>query len=62
MRILLALALTSVFANPGKPFDKPDKDKVAEVGLFKKTPYPLASDSVELVLEAALRARRTGLR
>src|SRR5207245_2282543 len=43
-------------------YDSPDKDKVAEVGLFKKTPYPLASDSVELVLEAALRARRTGLR
>jgi len=43
-------------------YDSPDKDKVAEIGLFKKTPYPLASDSVELVLEAALRARRTGLR
>jgi len=43
-------------------YDSPDREKVAEVGLFRRTPYPLASDSVELVLEAALRARRTGLR
>lgn len=43
-------------------YESPDKEKVAEMGIFKATPSPLASSSVELVLEAALRARRTGLR
>jgi 8-oxo-dGTP pyrophosphatase MutT (NUDIX family) len=43
-------------------YESPDKDKVAEMGIFKALPTPLASTSVELVLEAALRARRTGLR
>ena len=36
--------------------------KVAEIGVFRTLPVPLASESVEVVLEAALRARRTGLR
>jgi ADP-ribose pyrophosphatase YjhB (NUDIX family) len=35
---------------------------VAEVGLFKKAPRPLVAEWMEVVLEAALRARRTGLR
>jgi 8-oxo-dGTP pyrophosphatase MutT (NUDIX family) len=43
-------------------YDAPDKDKVAEMGVFHVAPAPLASESVEIVLEAALRARRTGLR
>jgi hypothetical protein len=43
-------------------YDLPDKEKSAEVGVFTRTPRPLASEAVELVLEAALRARRTGLR
>ena len=43
-------------------YDSPEKDKVAEIGLFRALPAPVASESVEVVLEAALRARRTGLR
>ena len=43
-------------------YDPPDKDKVAELGVFRAPPAPIASESVEVVLEAALRARRTGLR
>ncbi|MDQ2912198.1 MAG: hypothetical protein M3T56_02975, partial [Chloroflexota bacterium] len=43
-------------------YDAPEKDKVAEIGVFRTLPAPLASESVEVVLEAALRARRTGLR
>jgi ADP-ribose pyrophosphatase YjhB (NUDIX family) len=43
-------------------YDAPDKEKVAEIGVFRTLPAPLASESVEVVLEAALRARRTGLR
>lgn len=43
-------------------YDAPEKDKVAEIGIFRTLPAPLASESVEVVLEAALRARRTGLR
>jgi len=43
-------------------YDPPEKDNVAELGLFRAAPTPLASESVEIVLEAALRARRTGLR
>lgn len=35
---------------------------VSEIGVFKKAPRPLASEWSEMVLEAALRARRTGLR
>lgn len=35
---------------------------VAEVGVFKKDPRPLLTEWMQLVLEAALRARRTGLR
>ena len=35
---------------------------VAEIGVFARTPKPLASDFSQVVLEAALRARRTGLR
>jgi ADP-ribose pyrophosphatase YjhB (NUDIX family) len=35
---------------------------IAEIGVFTRTPRPLASDLSEVVLEAALRARRTGLR
>ncbi len=37
-------------------------DEVAEIGVFARTPQPLGSDWSEVVLEAALRARRTGLR
>jgi ADP-ribose pyrophosphatase YjhB (NUDIX family) len=37
-------------------------DEVAEIGAFTRTPRPLASAWSEVVLEAALRARRTGLR
>jgi 8-oxo-dGTP pyrophosphatase MutT (NUDIX family) len=35
---------------------------VAEVGVFRKDPRPLLTEWMQLVLEAALRARRTGLR
>jgi len=37
-------------------------EDVAEIGVFTRTPRPLASEWSEVVLEAALRARRTGLR
>lgn len=37
-------------------------EDIVEIGVFTKTPRPLASDFSEVVLEAALRARRTGLR
>jgi ADP-ribose pyrophosphatase YjhB (NUDIX family) len=37
-------------------------EDVAEIGVFAHTPRPLASDWSEVVLEAAFRARRTGLR
>ena len=37
-------------------------EDVAEIGVFARTPKPLASDFSQVVLEAALRARRTGLR
>jgi len=37
-------------------------EDIAEIGAFTRTPRPLASDWSEVVLEAALRARRTGLR
>ena len=43
-------------------YDIPDKEKSAEIGVFTRLPRPLASEAVEIVLEAALRARRTGLR
>ena len=43
-------------------YDAPEKEKVTEVGVFRTLPDPIASESVEVVLEAALRARRTGLR
>ena len=43
-------------------YDTPDKDKSAEIGVFTRLPRPLASEAVEIVLEAALRARRSGLR
>ena len=43
-------------------YDIPEKEKVAEIGVFARNPRPVASEAVELVLEAALRARRTGLR
>ena len=43
-------------------YDAPENEKVAEIGIFRAAPAPLASQSVEVVLEAALRARRTGLR
>ena len=35
---------------------------VAEVGVFRTDPRPLLTEWMRLVLEAALRARRTGLR
>ena len=37
-------------------------EAVAEIGVFARTPSPLASALSQVVLEAALRARRTGLR
>jgi len=37
-------------------------EDVSEIGVFARTPRPLASEWSEVVLEAALRARRTGLR
>jgi len=37
-------------------------EDVAEIGVFTRTRRPLASEWSEVVLEAALRARRTGLR
>jgi ADP-ribose pyrophosphatase YjhB (NUDIX family) len=37
-------------------------EDVAEIGVFARTPRPLASVWSEVVLEAAIRARRTGLR
>ena len=37
-------------------------EDVAEIGAFTRVPRPLASEWSEVVLEAALRARRTGLR
>jgi hypothetical protein len=43
-------------------YEQPDKEKVAEIGVFTRRPRPVASEAVEIVLEAALRARRTGLR
>ena len=43
-------------------YDIPDKEKSAEIGVFTGLPRPVASEAVEVVLEAALRARRTGLR
>jgi 8-oxo-dGTP pyrophosphatase MutT (NUDIX family) len=36
-------------------------EDVAEIGVFARTPRPLASEWSEVVLEAAYRARRTGL-
>lgn len=35
---------------------------VAEVGVFRKDPRPLLTEWMRMILEAALRARRTGLR
>ena len=35
---------------------------VAEVGVFRRQPRPLLNEWTELILDAALRARRTGLR
>jgi len=35
---------------------------VAEVGVFRRDPRPLLTEWMQLVLQAALRARRTGLR
>ena len=35
---------------------------VAEVGVFRRDPQPLLTEWMEMVLQAALRARRTGLR
>ena len=35
---------------------------VAEVGVFKRDPRPLLTEWMQMVLDAALRARRTGLR
>ena len=43
-------------------YELPDREKSAELGVFTKLPRPIASEAVEIVLEAALRARRTGLR
>ena len=43
-------------------YDAPDKEKCADLGVFTRLPKPIASEAVEIVLEAALRARRTGLR
>src|SRR4030088_2374448 len=43
-------------------YELPDKEKSAELGVFARLPRPIASEAVEIVLEAALRARRTGLR
>lgn len=37
-------------------------EDVAEIGVFARTPRPLVSDFSQVVLDAALRARRTGLR
>ena len=37
-------------------------EDVAEIGVFTRTPTPLASDFSQVVLAAALRARRSGLR
>ena len=39
-------------------YEIPEKEKSAEVGVFTRLPRPVASEAVELVLEAALRARR----
>ena len=35
---------------------------VAEVGVFRTDPHPLLTEWMDMVLQAALRARRTGLR
>lgn len=35
---------------------------VAEVGVFKRAPRPLLTEWTDMILQAALRARRTGLR
>lgn len=35
---------------------------VAEVGVFKRAPRPLLNEWTDMILQAALRARRTGLR
>jgi hypothetical protein len=43
-------------------YDSPEKEKSAEIGVFTKLPRPLASEAVEIVHEAAIRARRSGLR
>src|SRR3979490_490906 len=37
-------------------------EEVAEIGVFTRTPKPPASDFSQVVLDPALRARRTGLR
>lgn len=37
-------------------------EDLAEIGVFTRTPRPLASDFSQVVLDAALRARRSGLR
>ena len=37
-------------------------EDVAEIGVFTRTPRPLASDLSQVLLDAAFRARRTGLR
>jgi len=44
------------------PWGYETPEDVAEIGVFVRTPRPLASEWSEVVLEAALRARRTGLR
>jgi hypothetical protein len=35
---------------------------VAEVGVFKRHPRPLLTEWTDMILQAAIRARRTGLR
>ena len=46
---------------PWNPELRPGDNKWT-CGVFARNPRPVASEAVELVLEAALRARRTGLR
>ncbi len=41
-------------------YERPDG--VVELGLFARKPRPLDAEWIEIVLDAALRARRTGLR
>lgn len=43
-------------------YEMPDRSRVAEIGAFARLPRPLQDEWTESVLEAALRARRTGLR